>query len=76
MAEANILIVEDDDIVARTVERSLLSANYKITKANSGEEGLRATQAKFSPQHACWMKSGITPLVPGARIWYGFISKT
>jgi DNA-binding response OmpR family regulator len=42
MAEANILIVEDDDIVARTVERSLSSEDFKITKANSGVEGLRA----------------------------------
>jgi DNA-binding response OmpR family regulator len=42
MAEANILIVEDDDIVARTVERSLRSEDFKITKANSGVEGLKA----------------------------------
>jgi two-component system response regulator RpaA len=42
MAEANILIVEDDDIVARTVERSLSSEDFKITKANSGVEGLKA----------------------------------
>ncbi len=44
MAEANILIIEDDEIVARTVERSLRSEDFKITKANSGVEGLKAAR--------------------------------
>ena len=41
MAEANILIVEDDEIVARTVERSLRGNDFKITKATSGVEGIK-----------------------------------
>jgi DNA-binding response OmpR family regulator len=38
---ANILIVEDDDLVARTVDRSLRSDDFKIAVAVDGEAGLR-----------------------------------
>jgi len=41
---ANILIIDDDDIVARTVERSLRSEEYKITIANSGVDGLKTAR--------------------------------
>jgi DNA-binding response OmpR family regulator len=39
--EANILVIEDDEIVARTIERSLRGKEFKVTLANSGVEGLK-----------------------------------
>jgi DNA-binding response OmpR family regulator len=44
MITSNILIIDDDDIVARTVERSLRSEEYKITIANSGVDGLKTAR--------------------------------
>ncbi len=41
MEDAKILVIEDDEIVARTIERSLRGAEFKITKASSGVEGLK-----------------------------------
>lgn len=41
MDQANILVVEDDDIVALTIERCLRRENYRVTLANSGVEGLQ-----------------------------------
>jgi DNA-binding response OmpR family regulator len=41
MEDAKILIIEDDEIVARTIERSLRGTEFKITKASSGVEGLK-----------------------------------
>jgi DNA-binding response OmpR family regulator len=40
MAPANILVIEDDYIVARTIERSLRSDEFCITLASRGEKGL------------------------------------
>ena len=37
----NLLIIEDDDIVAQTIERSLRSSDFHITIANSGVEGIK-----------------------------------
>jgi two-component system response regulator RpaA len=37
----NILIIEDDEIVARVIERSLRGEDYKVSVANSGVEGLK-----------------------------------
>jgi DNA-binding response OmpR family regulator len=37
----NILVIEDDEIVARTIERSLRGEQYRITVANSGVEGIK-----------------------------------
>jgi len=39
--QANILVVEDDDIVALTIERCLRREDYRVTLANSGVEGLQ-----------------------------------
>jgi DNA-binding response OmpR family regulator len=39
--EADILVIEDDEIVARTIERSLRGHEFKVTIANSGVEGLK-----------------------------------
>ena len=41
MDQANILVIEDDDIVSRTIERCLRRENYKVTLAGSGVEGLQ-----------------------------------
>lgn len=45
MKASNILIVEDDEIVARTIERSLRSEEFRVTVANSGVEGLKTARA-------------------------------
>jgi two-component system, OmpR family, response regulator RpaA len=37
----NILVIEDDEIVARTIERSLRGQEFRVTIANSGVEGLK-----------------------------------
>lgn len=48
MKTANLLLIEDDEIVARTVERSLRGGDFHITWANSGVEGLK-TARRISP---------------------------
>ena len=40
----NILVIEDDEIVARVIERSLRGEEYKVTIANSGVEGLKTAR--------------------------------
>ena len=40
MSTAHILIIEDDDLVSRTVERSLNSDEYQISLTDNGLEGL------------------------------------
>jgi len=47
MSTTHILIIEDDDLVSRTVERSLKSDEYKISLADNGLEGL-----KFARRHS------------------------
>ncbi len=44
MVEGSILIIEDDEIVARTIERSLRGQSFKITVTNSGVEGLKSAR--------------------------------
>lgn len=46
MELAHILVVEDDDIVARTIERSLRGEEFRVTLANSGVEGLKAARRR------------------------------
>ncbi len=41
MSQTNILVIEDDEIVARTIVRSLRGEQYRITVANSGVEGIK-----------------------------------
>jgi DNA-binding response OmpR family regulator len=41
MSTSQILIVEDDNIVARTVERCLRGGEFHVTVANTGVEGLQ-----------------------------------
>ncbi|MFM8321141.1 MAG: response regulator transcription factor [Chloroflexota bacterium] len=40
MEPANILVIEDDYIVARTIERSLRGDEFRVTLASRGEKGL------------------------------------
>ncbi len=44
MEPKKILVVEDDDIVIRTIERCLRSSDFRITLANSGVEGLQTAR--------------------------------
>ncbi|MBN2548140.1 MAG: response regulator transcription factor [Anaerolineales bacterium] len=46
MEPAHILVIEDDDIVARTIERSLRGSEFRVTLANSGVEGLKAARRR------------------------------
>ncbi|HEY9077926.1 MAG TPA: response regulator transcription factor [Anaerolineaceae bacterium] len=41
MDPANILVIEDDDIVAHTIERCLRGNEFRVTIGNSGVEGLK-----------------------------------
>jgi len=41
MEPAYILVIEDDDIVARTIERSLRGYEFRVRLASSGVEGLK-----------------------------------
>ena len=41
MDQFNIMVIEDDDIVSRTIERCLRLDEFKVTVANTGVEGLK-----------------------------------
>lgn len=45
--QSNILIIEDDEIVARTIERCLRGKDYHVNVANSGVAGLKAAHRKI-----------------------------
>ena len=47
MTTNKILIIEDDDIVSRTIKRSLRSEDYHVTTASSGVEGLKIARANL-----------------------------
>lgn len=44
MDNSNILVVEDDEIVGRTIERSLRGNEFRVTLATSGVEGLKVAR--------------------------------
>ena len=44
MDPISILVIEDDEIVARTIERCLRGGEFRVRLANSGVEGLRAAR--------------------------------
>lgn len=46
---ANVLVIEDDDIVSKTIERCLRGGEFHVVIANSGVEGLQA--ARRNPPH-------------------------
>jgi DNA-binding response OmpR family regulator len=41
MENVNLLVIEDDEIVARTIERSLRGNEFRVVIANSGVEGIK-----------------------------------
>jgi two-component system, OmpR family, response regulator RpaA len=43
---AHILVIEDDDIVGRTIERSLRGEEFRVLLTNSGVEGLKAARRR------------------------------
>jgi DNA-binding response OmpR family regulator len=47
MRTSNILIIEDDEIVARTIERCLRGKEFQVNVANSGVAGLKAAHRKL-----------------------------
>ncbi len=47
MNAASILVIEDDEIVARTIERCLRGGEFRVRLANSGVEGLRAARREM-----------------------------
>lgn len=47
MRTSNILVIEDDDIVARTIERCLRGKEFQVHLANSGVAGLKAAHRKI-----------------------------
>jgi len=44
MDPINILVIEDDEIVARTIERCLRGGEFRVRLASSGVEGLRSAR--------------------------------
>ena len=44
MDPINVLVIEDDEIVARTIERCLRGGEFRVRVANSGVEGLRSAR--------------------------------
>ncbi len=46
METANILVIDDDEIVARTIERALRSYDLRVAVANSGVEGLKTARRR------------------------------
>lgn len=46
MESAHVLVIEDDDIVARTIERSLRGDAFRVILAHSGVEGLKAARRR------------------------------
>lgn len=45
MNNYHLLVIEDDDIVARTIERSLRGQEFKVVLASSGIEGLKMARS-------------------------------
>lgn len=46
MSTSNILVIEDDEIVARTIERCLRGEEFRVNVANSGVAGLKAAHRR------------------------------
>ena len=46
MQPPSILVIEDDDIVARTIERSLRGEEFRVVLASSGVEGLKIARRR------------------------------
>ena len=48
METTNLLVIEDDEIVGKTIERSLRGHEFHITLANSGVEGLKVARRQLT----------------------------
>src|SRR5512133_1058001 len=46
MESTSVLVIEDDEIVARTIERCLRGGEFRVRLASSGVEGLRAARCE------------------------------
>ncbi len=46
MKQTNILVIEDDEIVSRTIDRCLRGDEFHVTIANSGVEGLQSARRR------------------------------
>ena len=46
MKSAYLLVIEDDELVARTIERSLRGDDFKVAIAENGEDGLRVARKR------------------------------
>jgi len=46
METAHILVIDDDEIVARTIERSLRREDFRVTITSSGVEGLKSARRR------------------------------
>jgi DNA-binding response OmpR family regulator len=47
MSPSNILVIEDDSLVARTIERCLRGSEYHVQVVNTGVAGLKAARRKI-----------------------------
>ncbi|MBK6790976.1 MAG: response regulator transcription factor [Anaerolineales bacterium] len=47
MRASNVLVIEDDTLVARTIERCLRGSEYRVQVVNSGVAGLQAARRKI-----------------------------
>ena len=47
MEPIDVLVIEDDDIVARTIERTLRGHEFRIAVANSGVQGLQVARRQL-----------------------------
>ena len=47
MSPSNILVIEDDTLVARTIERCLRGSEYHVQVVNTGVAGLKAARRKI-----------------------------
>ena len=48
MDTVNLLVIEDDEIVGKTIERSLRGHEFHVTLANSGVEGLKVARRQLT----------------------------
>jgi DNA-binding response OmpR family regulator len=48
MDTVNVLVIEDDDIVGKTIERSLRGHEFHVTLANSGVEGIKIARRQLT----------------------------
>jgi CheY-like chemotaxis protein len=65
---ANVLIVDDNDLVVQTSARAVASKGHEVHTADTGEEGLRALKA--SPLPDCVILDVEMPVLTGPEMAY------